>query len=218
MTLVFPLVKSTDDNIELRYALRSMQYLNPTRIIIIGYKPKWLKNVEHYNFPNTPGIWWKEKNIFNKLKFAFDFTDEFLFCNDDHFLNPGFDPFVNYYSGTIGDTLKQASNGYKKTIQNTIDLIGLNALNFDCHCPIYMRKEYFEKSFKDVTFAKHGYLLKSIYAKGLEGTNYPDMKIFGVFDPAELKRRLYFSVSDRGLTNYFKATLQNLYPLKSKYE
>lgn len=218
MTLVFPLIKSTCDCIELKYALRSIAFLNPARVIIIGYKPKWVKNVEHYPYANRPGIWFKEENIYNKIRFAFTLTDEFLFCNDDHFINPGFDPYKFYSSGLIADLLPKASNGYKKTILNTIKHFEHDVPNYDVHCPIYMHKGIFENSFRNVVFPKHGLMIKSIYAHSLPRCEYPDMKISTLFNPGELQRRLYFSVSDKGLTNYFKFNLEKMYPVKSKFE
>lgn len=227
MTLVFPLVRASQDCIELRYALRSMMFLNPDRVILIGYKPKWIKNVEHYPFLDKPGIMHKEENIYNKLRFAFELCEEFLYCNDDHFLMPGFWPLAAYYNGNLEELRDKIKNAYRNTIDNTAQYTTLKAISFDCHCPIYLKQPNFknlEMLFPPVFWRPWGFCIKTLYIyfnkydTVQNWYKYPDLKINGQFNPEELKNRLYFSVSDRGLTNYFLFTLEKMFPQKSKYE
>lgn len=221
MTLVFPLEKNTTDCIELKYALRSMQYLQPENVVIVGYRPPWLKNVVHVLYEQEKGLRNKHLNIYGKLHKAFIWASEFLYCNDDHFLNPGFDPFTNYFHGTISELLPIARQGYAEAIRHTIGFAKKDILNFDVHCPIYMHKADFEKNLSiDNFILPHGVLIKSMYARELEQKKeYPDCKITTpVFDPVRLQERLFFSCSDRALTKTFINFLERQFPIKSKYE
>lgn len=223
MILVFPVEKSATDCVELRYALRSMQYLEPEEVIIIGHKPAWLKNVYFIPGRQKPGIVNKQLNIFTKLYAAMLLTDQFLYCNDDHFLNPGFDPYVNYFSGTIGQMLQRTrhTSKYIQTIENTLDYAGGDIYNFDIHCPIYMNRKDFHENLRPEMFGKPwGVLIKSLYARTVaDQKEYMDYKVTtSVFDPVILKQRLFFSCSDGALTNRFLNFLHELYPQKSKYE
>lgn len=214
MVLIMPLIRANYDNIELRFALRSMAHI-ADHVVIIGYRPRWLMNVEHIPFTDNPRLIYKELNIYNKVCAALDRYDEFIFANDDHFVMPGFDFNVNYYNGTLG--MLNASHGYKVTVQNTIDLLGPDARNFDTHCPIIIRKKYFEVSFKNVYFGKHyGFCMKSVYAANMLGEYEPDHKINS--EAFDIAGRKYFSVSDRGLSQKFITMLHNMWPKKSRYE
>ena len=73
---------------ELRYALRSIEsYLkgHSGRILLIGEKPKWIKNVDYYDIPDKPGR--KNFSIFQKILTGCEMCngDDFIFWNDDHF-------------------------------------------------------------------------------------------------------------------------------------
>lgn len=215
MTLFFPLIKSYNDNIELRYALRSMQMLQPDRVIVIGHRPKWLINVEHYPFVDTPGIAYKERNIYNKLKAALDIAGEVLFCNDDHFILPGFNPYLNYCQGTIQELHDRLPKGaYKKTVHNTLQILSPSALNYDVHCPMMV------KGMPNLTFQPYGYLVKSVigFANFRLGRRCIDLKITDNSQHALIKDRWFFSVGEAGMTGAFLTLLQQMWPEKSKYE
>ena len=66
-----------DDNNELKYALRSVQkHLKGFGdVIIVGQKPKWIKNIIHIPCDDKRGHEWRDYNIFSKIITAIEGVD-----------------------------------------------------------------------------------------------------------------------------------------------
>lgn len=150
---------------------------------------------------------------------------DFLFFNDDHFLLTPFSPDTYHYSGTLLSELQQRRNlsdSYRKTIQNTIDKFG-DMKNFDTHCPIFYKREILNSIELDWTKA-HGYCIKSVYGhlSGIEGTQYPDLKIREQLAEKEIKQlikgRKYFSTGNYCFGRALINVLEEIFPEKSIYE
>lgn len=237
--IVIPLGKGSiwGDDEELRYALRGfVRHLSGIRnVVIVGELPSWVTGVIHIPCKDKQGHEWRDLNIFNKVMLACNddrVSDDFLFCNDDHFLNADFEAgaFPYHYREldmieTIHKAVKQTS--WRTCIQNTRDYLegnGLDVKMFDTHCPILYNKYRF-MLLNRVDWAKpYGYGIKSLYANinRIEGQYHPDNKIF----PSEqnTKRLIekiqsapYFSTSSL-VPQPQKEIIMNLYPSPSPYE
>lgn len=224
MQIAIPLIESINDNIELRYALRGVEkYLSGVSgITIIGHKPTWLQNVTHV--PHEPATTheWKEKNIYDKLC---KMRGKFLYMNDDHFL---LSPYVArkfpfYYDGTLQDRLNKCSNrhAYAQTVRNTIDAFGRESKFYDIHCPVIMEQKYFWQ-YQRHWFKQFGLCFKTLYIRKPFPIEYSDLKLNASFDINQLRSmtagRLWFSTSEQAWNNVMFEFMEEIYPLKSKYE
>lgn len=236
MDIVIPLSPwSRNDNTDLKYALRSFEKFMPgNKIVIIGHKPVWLKNVEYIQFRDDPQPAFRENNIYLKVKYYVDHTSikEFIFANDDHFLLKPFDPGAPY-PHTISTLVefrrsRRENDPYKNTITNTIELLGTTQLNFDVHCPMLMSTDIFKARFDNESInwkKKYGYLFKTLYVgKQFQGYSTIDFKINDpLTEDAKVKPTIFntlpfFSTSDLAFDDRMIALMEMLYPTKSKFE
>ena len=195
---------------ELRYCLRSIQqYLtNVGNIYVIstGIFPEFNIPVIQHKDIDSPGR--KEWNVIDKIRNCA--SGRFLFMNDDHYLLQQYNAleFPNYYSGTIFSKIQEVGNNnpYKHTLRSTARLIGQYAPYYDIHCPMIMDMDII----KDIWLANinYGFCWKTVYANaaGIEGIEMKDSK--GTI------RAPWFSTNEKVNLN----ELEQLYPLKSKYE
>lgn len=235
MDIVIPLGSGSpwQDN-ELRYCLRGIAtYLaGYGNIFIVGHKPEWLQNVIHIPFDEVSLAAVRESNICMKVMEACsrqDLSNDFLFFNDDHFLlRPVIaDQFPYYHCGLIADKLKDCKsfNPYRKTLRNSIALLGNAALNYDVHCPVTFNQSAYLGIMNLTNWNKpYGYLMKSIYCNRMkvQGEYLQDCKINVKLTEESIEdiiRSLpFFSVGNAGLNDAMKNTLQRLYPHPCEYE
>lgn len=225
---------STHDNFELRMCLRSIQkhLTGVGRVIIVGEKPVWIKNIIYIPCRDNPGLPEKDRNIYRKIiEGCKSIADNFLFLNDDHFLLTGYHAgeFPDYHSGVI-DPFRHSDPSAKKQIENTVKLLGADSLYYDIHCPIIYNKEKFIKTFENLPWPSYGYCLKSVYGnnnftyyRGINPFQVEDLKFREAMNKADiykqLEKRKWFSIGDGALrSGDMKEVLEELYPDKSKYE
>lgn len=235
--VVIPLgTGSKTGDLELRYALRLLEknVSNVGDVYVIGKRPKGFTNLIVHEIPEFAGGQYRHHNICNKVLFACELpelTDNFLFMNDDHFINQWFDAadFPNFYDDYLykkGVKLNIVSP-YRKTITNTFEHLksfGLNSLNFDVHCPILFNKNNFKNLFAELKQPEYGYCIKSIYGNyfRVDPRKIDDEKVNEPLSAAALsdllKGRPWFSCGDKGFTKAFIKALESAVPNKSKYE
>lgn len=231
MDIVIPLRKSANDDIELRFALRSIeQYiLERGNIFIVGYCPKWLSNIIHIPADDYPDRRFRDNNIFRKITLACDdqrVSDSFCVASDDHFL---LKPFSGQpvYSTTLFYHMNnyRSTSTYRNTLLNTIRILPEGSLNFNLHCPIVYNKELFVRSVGSLNWkVAHGYAINSVYCNmnNVEGFHYYDLKIKKPMRAGEitklLNNRLFFSVDDPAMNQAMIGVLESIYPVKSQYE
>lgn len=219
---------------ELRYCLRSIEkHLKGCgEIFIVGYLPNWVQNVIHIPATDGDKSYEKEANIFRKLEQACKderISEYFLFVNDDHFLLQDYDAgdFPFFYSGKLSEVLTRGDE-YASTGFNTFDALE-EQLYFDIHCPIIYHKEILRNKVSRLNWSKkYGYCIKTAYMTGTDENEVnvkemPDLKINeeGITS-TEIKKliegRPWFSIGPKAQYGGMLKVLQDLYPLKSKYE
>lgn len=232
MDIVIPLGKgSKHNNLELRYALRSIDKFFPhlpAHVFIVGERPDFIQNVIHIPAYDTPESRWKEQNIFMKVMQAIEdnrLRDDFVLFNDDHFL---LEPFTGLYydNGYLEDSLASRTlhESYANTIRNTMRMYP-DGLDFDVHCPMKMNKGLFRtwvaKADWHIPF---GFSIQSLYGNGCVRVSefHTDCKIRHSL-PSEkilkmIERWSFFSIGDDALNDEMKLVLAELYPNKSAYE
>lgn len=235
-SIIIPLASGTfashTQDVELRYALRSVEkYLKGYgEVFIIGQAPHWIKNVTVIPATDNDKIYYKERNIFNKIMLACQdsrVSEDFLFMNDDHFLFSEFEAaeFPYYYHGQISKQVSR-TDPYVNTIKNTISQVETDLVEYsDIHAPIVYNKQEFQMCMKDIDWTiKFGYCIKTLYtaAEDLADTVYPDLKLSGPLSSREIKEkikdRLFFSTNDNVMEGGMLAVFEELYPKPSRYE
>jgi hypothetical protein len=220
MTIVFPYKPDIFDGLELRYSLRSIEknLTGFTDLIIYGNAPEWYRGnwMPSSDYPGR-----KQFTIYNKLLAAE--TDNFLMFNDDHFLlKPLQIHQIKYWhNGPIKNEFnRNLTARYADAVKNTINIIP-EGLNFDIHTPIIYNKGHFRKLFLNKT---EEICIKSYYCSSLkiEGEKMDDLKIDTLLSEEAIKElikdRLFFSTGPNGIKEPMKKVLQELYPIKSRWE
>jgi len=230
MNVVIPLTKSKTDFLDLRYVLRAIERhgQNVGEIFIIGERPQWIKNVKHIQQEDNPRKEWKERNIYLKAKAAFDFTDRYLFMNDDHVLlaDTDLENYPNYYKGTCYQSMLKNSSHYRQTMNQTKKWLDFNHYqdrSFDGHCPLIMEKRRFLSTMQRADWTQEfGYGMKSLYCAGLEGEYMLDGKISTRVGLAKAKQacsgRHVISFTDAALLSGLGEHFADIFKEKSRYE
>jgi len=237
MDLLFPLSESHNDFIELKYCLRSVQkYLSDVgEVFLVGAKPAWIKEVQHFPFKDQEGSRYRENNIFHKTEYGcriMSMSDDFLFMNDDFFFLKSFNAahFPNLYSGDLHHTMRSrhGHDPYQQTVVLTMSYLTAmrqTANDYDIHCPIIYNKSRYLRTVATLKWDRaFGYCIKSLYGNlnKIGGSEYPDHKFRRVFTKdvirQEIKGRDFFSTDERYINNDLIDMLNSLYPKKSKWE
>lgn len=226
------------DNNELRYSLRSVEkhFTNVGKVWVVGEMPMWLRNatqIPYRELPNQAAI-----NIAGKIfRVAqhFAVSTEFMLMSDDYFILRDFDAerFPLYHQGWLADQIKELpkSNYYKAVLENTVVYLKKNSLqtvNYNVHMPMIMDKD-------TVTAAIPVSSLKPIASKSVYGnycyTDIPcsrqlqkikDVKLRNKMQYDEIKAEIQgwpcFSTGNHMLNGAMKQFIDDLYPLKSRFE
>lgn len=231
MDVVIPLRKGHNDDIELRFALRSFEKYMPElgNVFVIGHCPTWLTNVIHIPATDHQDLQYLSKNIFKKIMIACEdkrVSDSFCVTADDHFLLDTYAPLY-HYSDTLIHSVNTYRNTsiYRNTLLNTVRVLPVESKNFNLHYPIVYNKELFERSVGTLNWkVGHGYAINSVYCNmnNVQGFAYSDLKIKKQMESVHILRlinnRLFFSIDERAINKAMISVLQQLYPVKSSYE
>jgi len=225
MTIILPYKQDIHDGEELRYSLRSIEkYLTGfTNLIIIGRPPEWYKGTS-YIYENYIGR--KQYSIYHKILLACSWsnvTDNFILWNDDHFLNQPLQVSdIKYWNNgwLANEYARGLSSRYGEAVKRTLDFIP-DALNYDIHTPIIYNKARFRTLF---TGKENEICIKSYYCNSLQldGVFMDDCKIDqlmskeGIYD--RITGKMFFSTGSNGVREPMKQVLEELYPVKSRWE
>ena len=222
MDIVIPLGTGSKDNLELQYALLSIEkYLSGRgKIFIIGEKPKFTNGFIHIPAHDTKGR--KQYSLMNKLCVAAEderISENFIYYHDDHFLLKPLhvSEIKAWTSGTMLEALNKAHGNYYKSIKNTIEIVGESAPYFDIHVPCVFSKKRI-KIVSHGEWPELGYVIKSLYFNTFppdEVEYMPDCKINeGMSMEAiedKIKDRIFFSIGANGFRMQMRKKLKELY-------
>ena len=243
MDLVY-IVKESDENDDLRYSLRSVEKFVPyDNIWIVGYKPKWVKNVNYIPVKQSGNKWNNSvKNILTACK-CDKISENFVLMNDDFFaIKPisNLEESINVTLGLLKYSIKKhkpLQSRWGNAFQYLQDLLRKMKIrepyyDYESHIPLMInRKIYLEvmdrQEVKDYMKTSKVLHKRSLYKNCSENT-YPkileeDVKI--EFDRDVIKKIKvcdWLSVFDNQVnkSNYKRLNflLQSLFPEKSKFE
>lgn len=238
--IVIPLgSESCDDNLELRFTLRSIEACGSGvgRVIVIGSDPGFLsKHVTHVPYKETERN--REARVAAKLTHACGVvrSDEFLLFNDDFFMLKPFacGSFPTYHKGTLEQHLEnrrgKLTGTYTEALRVTRNKLlerGHKDANFGLHCPMIVNVSRFlglRDWWEESATLQNGYLVRSVYGNvySVESKLCTDYRVISECTKRYAKLvtsgRPWFSVSDAAFKSGVKDMLQEVFPDRSKYE
>lgn len=215
---------------ELRYSLRSLcEHVPHRRVIVVGCRPAWLKNVLH--IPAADDQDNKLKNAIQKIRIACQtegISDDFVLMNDDFFILKPHDQIEIFNNGTL-QTMeaehKTKAGYYFNAIQSTLQLLRFSdipePLNYEHHRPIVFNKTKFLQLTDSITWREKLYLFRSIYGNiyKVPSIYRKDCKIFSANSLSRFDGGDIISTDNPVvLSKKFRVWINNKFPKKSKYE
>lgn len=227
MDIVYPLgTGSLCKNLELRYSLRSLQFIDHKKIFIVGHRPGFLKNIIHIKYHERTHK--KQYNVINKIIEVCkckNLSDDFILMNDDFFFlkETGIKKYL--YDSDLGLLQKRTPRTqYGNALQNTIDFLTKNKLpilNFEIHYPMVFNKHKFLELFSSLDLSKQ-INYRSVYGNYYKLESYVphrDFKIHAIDAFEEKENDEFVSITDKIMVyDRFKNFLKNKFPNKSNYE
>lgn len=234
------------NNNELRYSLRSIATngINVGRVFIAGYIPEFINTDEVTVLPVEDTTKVKHHNIQNAIEQAvkhLDLSENFLYSSDDHYyIKPtDFDNYPFYWRGRdLPERVKPGEQHaiYHTTLASTRKLLAANGLPY-FHFAWHGNTHFNTRLFKSKFFQR---LLRAAYKEpeGCEPTclmlNYwLSVEPFEMTKREDLKIQPYetystilnkttdrevCSTADKASNGGFKEFLEQLFPVKCKYE
>lgn len=203
-----------DDTDELRYALRSFKNINYGQLIIVGHKPKWVKNATHLKIEETR---FKHENIKRCVEAALDYvTEEFIIAEDDHFvMQPTTLPRVD--RGSLADVIAwQRKRNKGEYLEGMLYAQKRTpGKSYELHRPMRFDRDKLKFIFN--TFNHRGsFQYRTFYGNywNLESTTVEDYKIRGNEDFTSWP---FISTSNQTFKRV-KGFLQSSFPDRSRHE
>lgn len=166
MTFVYPYLKKENDFCIIKSMQCVRKYYPGAEIFVIGDKPNTDIEFEHF-FSNHRNII-KGANVTAQiLQFASMHKGEFIYMNDDFFINDKFD--FNIVHGSIEMLERKdgkASIGWNQAVDNTKHFLEHNKYpirSYECHQPVVFDSKKLIKTMRDVDWKNHDHFIKSLY-------------------------------------------------------
>lgn len=159
-------LKEDENNEELRYSLRSLTNLPHRKVFIAGYKPSWVKNIEHLPIVQSGRKYdnVSHSGVFRTICNNDDISNDFVLMNDDFFvinrisqvpnlrrLQP-IDHYIELY-----DNLEAGDKYYCATMKDTAAFLRQRGFqdvdSYELHVPMVINKDRYLE-------------LRSMYPKG----------------------------------------------------
>jgi hypothetical protein len=143
-------VDPENDSEELRYSLRSLRNIPHNKVIIVGEKPDWVKDVTFIPVAQTKT---KPENVTMNLRAAIDspeVADDFILMNDDFFIMKPIDAMPSLNFGKLDEVIRHYEHRYqevtpyiesmKRTNVHLSELGIERPLSFELHTPQVLNK------------------------------------------------------------------------------
>lgn len=228
------MVKEAEENEELRYSLRSLKNIKHDQVWLVGFKPSWVKNVNHIE--RFQRLQTKYRNLILNAYAACknsEISDDFIYMDDDFFFLQPVEKIPLYHNGHLNDLLERYKqlNGrnYIKGLEDVINRLGVkghkNPLSYELHIPMIFNKEKLSKLFEmDDNYFLNAEIfhMRSFYGNyyNLGGSHANDVKIKWQEDnrASKVQFRKFISTTDDIFSGYILSHLRDLFPTKGQYE
>jgi len=237
MDIIYPLIKTNNDNLEFRYSLRSLKYFKYDNIYIIWYKPKWIKNIIHipYNDNKRKGL-----NVIDKFNIACNderISKNFVWMNDDFFFLKEIETIPYFKLWNLKEYIKHLEkswikwNNYYQAMKDILKFFP-KWENFDTHTPIVYNKDKFKQileKYWNIRASKRSlycneYWIEWVFGifpdyKNFKNNKIKDCKCYNIESFKILKWQEFLSSSDWIIKNFeFRCFMYNKFDKLSKYE
>lgn len=152
------IVKESESNADLKYSLRSIcKFCEFNKVWIVGYKPKWIKDVEYIPTKQSGNKWENSMVNYAAACNCPEISDDFVLMNDDFFaIRQIIDWKVstNKCLGTIDEKIQmlksrrmlsrwQSAFTFAKELLQKLEC--KNQYNYETHLPIIINKANFKE-------------------------------------------------------------------------
>lgn len=247
-TLVY-ILKQSDVNPDLRYSLRSVEkFCNYKDIWVVGYKPRWIKNVNYLPTVQNGNKWVNSMTNIIAACNCPEISDNFVLMNDDFFILQHIRDWKTSFNICLRNSVSQEAAKYEKSQKASkwqsgfIDAKKIlrklrcsRDFNYEYHGPIILNKQKFlemlsipeisENMREDQCFHKRS-IYKNLYPDLdlPDPRHFTDTKLATGCDLANVfLHQSFLSVFDGVVDDDVKyprinAFLYKMFPEKSKYE
>lgn len=166
--------KTKNNHFDLRFSIRSVQkYLSQqvNDIYIVGYKPKWIKDVKH--IPAKDSFQFKSTNIINKILLACknqNISQNFLLMADDYIITKSFNiqEMPQYYYNSPSTYNQKIKHIYMLMVRSTFKILKQkfnisDPKRFDKHYPTLINKKMCIQTMNRFDWKKRKLIFKIIY-------------------------------------------------------
>jgi len=216
---------------ELRYCLRSVEkYFAPLGAVwIIGYKPKWIKNVNFIKMKDGEN---RGTNIIKKIMRACgerSLSDDFVRMSDDQYFLKPVKKISSYYAYDM-DGVKFDLRGKRKewfrrlnNARRYLRKHNYPVYNYETHFPMMVNKYRFSEIMSEIDFESVLYPTNSLYFNiaNMKHIKSPDWmaKFYAEnIDVSIIKGKTFLGHDDLGLSYELQNKLAELFPKKSRFE
>jgi hypothetical protein len=161
MYFVYP-YKIKRDTFDITHSIASVLNVFPSaQCITIGDAVPGVENIPCNVISPERGV-----DVTNKiLTFARMNQGDFIYMNDDFYINHRFNPDAAIFNGQLSINSAHAP-GYQMAMRNTMEFLqhlGVSINNFECHQPVKMNCEKLITLFDAICWNQDTHFIKSIY-------------------------------------------------------
>lgn len=219
-------------NEELRYSLRSLKNLPHDKVVIVGYKPPWVKDVLYIQTDQPDTLKYKNTTD-NIIQACLDdrVSEDFILMNDDFYILKPIKELEHYNRGPIEAVIDYYMNsdiygeGMRQTYNYLKSLGYHDILSYELHLPMVINKKNFLAMIKrQRAEAPHIEVLhkRTLYGNMFNygGQSIKDVKVTKYMDKRFNRDATFLSTNDdrfNGKTPIGEFIME-LFPEKSPYD
>lgn len=179
------IVRTGDDNEELRYSLRSLANLPHNRVWIVGHKPAWVTGVGHLPTNQAGSRFYNSTLNLRTACESGQVSDKFIYMNDDFFVMRPLDEVPTLHRGLVADVFAATpvDSPYRRGIRATSRLLAKlghdEPLSYELHVPMVIHRQRMLETL-EIGRQVHGVLHKrTLYGNywGVGGEQVADVKV-----------------------------------------
>ena len=162
MIFIYPYKRKENDFL-ISHSIRLVKKHYPDAgIYTVGDKVEGASHIEHKDSHIIRGV-----NVTSKVLHAANIFKEFVYMNDDFFINDKFDLNCVYGSNEHLERKEgKASIAWNQAVDNTSHWLGHNGydlLSYECHQPVLFNSKKLIETFEQVAWKQSDHFIKSIY-------------------------------------------------------
>lgn len=162
MIFIYPYKRKENDFCIKQSVRLVMKHYPDARCITIGDKVEGIENIPFIDSHKLRG-----SNVTAKCLHASKLFKEFIYMNDDFFINERFD-FNKTYAGMELLERKEgkASIAWNQAVDNTkhyLEHYKYPTITFECHQPVKFESKKLQETFKGLDWKENDHFLKSLY-------------------------------------------------------